>query len=158
MKKTLTTLAIAAGVISAPVLSMSITPTRELLLGLTPDEQILAIADKLDTDKTELQQKLDDKEQKITELQSALDAQSQQMTEQQEATEQKVAEVQETVVRQKDCSADVARYCVSDSFMDKDKFEKMMNNYKQHGDDVYEKWLPEKKALFDNCQKALKCQ
>ena len=71
MKKSLIIFGIVAAVVLLPVLGMAISPTRDLLLGLTPDNQILALADKIDQNRVSSEQT----DVKILELQSTIDSQ-----------------------------------------------------------------------------------
>jgi len=69
--------AVMVGVI-IPFLGMTITPTRDLILGMAPDEAILILADKIDRESG----KNDEQEQNITELQNINTQQSEAMTRQ----------------------------------------------------------------------------
>jgi|GEM_PF-6973801 len=51
----------------SPVLAMSISPIREALLGLTPEEQTLAIADRIEEDKQSTQEEVERLESMIVE-------------------------------------------------------------------------------------------
>ncbi len=102
---------------------------------------------------------------KIKELESLVAKQQQDIEKQNETIRQleekindSVANVEENVEKNKDCSADVNKYCVSDSFMDADKFEKFLDHYKESFDDAaYQKYKKQFTEQFNNCQKALRC-
>jgi chromosome segregation ATPase len=169
MKKALITIAIITGIVVTPILGMAITPTRDLLLGLTPDEKILALADRIDENRSTA-------ETKLTELQSIIDSQKSEIADyqQQVATQDaKITKAQtdiqtantaikttnETVAKQKDCSADVNKYCVSESFKDATEFKNFLKQYEDNFDnDAYKKYKDQFTTQFNNCQKALKCE
>lgn len=62
------------GLLLSPVVGMVIGSTRELILGMAPEEAILEIADKIDTDKQEM-------EQRLLDMQITIDSQQSQLTE-----------------------------------------------------------------------------
>jgi hypothetical protein len=59
MKKIITIGVIIGIIILSPALAMSISPIREALLGLAPEEQILAIADRIEADKQDTQEEVE---------------------------------------------------------------------------------------------------
>ena len=63
MKKSLLILGVGLIGLALPIAGMTITPTRNLILGLAPDEAILALADKIDEEAG----KNDEQTQKINE-------------------------------------------------------------------------------------------
>ena len=152
-------IAFAIGAIISPIAGMAINSTRSLILGMAPEEAILVLADKIDSNNV-------DNETKITELQSIINDQKAQL----EIDQQKIAAqdvkietvnsavitTNETVAKQKDCSADVTKYCVSDSFMDANKFKNFLKHYEDF--DNYDEYKEKFTKQFNNCQNALKCE
>ena len=67
MKKSLLMLGVGLIGLALPIAGMTITPTRNLILGLAPDEAILALADKIDEEAG----KNDEQQQAIENLQQA---------------------------------------------------------------------------------------
>jgi TolA-binding protein len=65
MNKTIATAAIAGSIILSPVAAMSVTPVRDALLGLAPEEQIVTLADEIDKSRVENEQKLATLEQEL---------------------------------------------------------------------------------------------
>lgn len=85
MLKTLIIIGAVVGILIGPVLGMAITPTRDLILGLAPEEAILKLADAIDINRV-------DSDSKIQELQSTIDEQQARLAEQQKLIDsQKVA-------------------------------------------------------------------
>jgi peptidoglycan hydrolase CwlO-like protein len=175
MKKALITIAIITGIVVTPILGMAITPTRDLLLGLTPDEKILTLADKIDENRSTA-------ETKLTELQSIIDSQKSEIAnyQQQVATQDaKITKAQtdiqtantaikttnETVAKQKDCSADVAMYCSNEQYRTEKAFEGLVSRCGDQADRAGDSRSDAEKLCrnrygkyFDACQKALKCE
>jgi len=164
MKKVIITIAIIAGIVTIPVLGMAITPTRDLLLGLTPDEKILALADRIDenrmsTEQTdvkiaELQSTIDNQKAELAEYQKQIEAQNNEIAEAKTTTE----ETQAKVSNESECRKLYAENsnCGISFFRTKDNFKKYMDRYKENG--TYDKWYPEKKSIFDKCQEIIaKC-
>jgi len=159
MRKKLITLVIIAGVIGTPMLAMSISPTRDLLLGMTSDEAVLALADEIDESRV-------DNENKIQELQSIIDNQSIELTNYREQVEEQNNEIEnvntsvkntnETIEKQKDCNVDISKYCVSDSFKSYDEFSSFLTAYEKFNN--YSEYKTKYTNQFNNCQKALKCE
>ncbi|MDI6777797.1 MAG: hypothetical protein QMD77_01255 [Patescibacteria group bacterium] len=79
--------ALIVGVIVSPFIGMAIGSTRELILGLAPEEAVLQLADKIDLDRAGV-------EQKTNELQSLIDAQKSQLAEQQQIIDQQKTELE----------------------------------------------------------------
>lgn len=67
MKKAIIMGVIVGIAVLSPVLAMSISPIREALLGLTPEEQILTIADRIEEDKQSTQEEVERLESMIVE-------------------------------------------------------------------------------------------
>jgi|GEM_PF-2484492 len=86
MKKSLITLGIVGGIVLLPVLGMAITPTRDLIMGLAPDQAVLSLADKIDENRV-------NSDQKSAELQSLIDTQRNQIAEQQSIIDGQKAEL-----------------------------------------------------------------
>ena len=74
MKNIIITGVIATTALVSPALAMSISPTREALLGLTPDEKILEIADQLDTSKEETKKEMERLQNVIEEQKTTISA------------------------------------------------------------------------------------
>jgi peptidoglycan hydrolase CwlO-like protein len=107
------TIAISSVVgLALPVIGLTISPTRDILLGLPPDEAVLALADKIDESRV-------DNENKIQELQSIIDNQSIELTNYREQVEEQNNEIEnvntsvkntnETIEKQKDCNVDISK-------------------------------------------------
>lgn len=152
MKKTLITLGIVAGVIGTPILGMSITPTRSLLLGLASDEQILTIADELDKSRV-------DNEQKINELQSTIDNQKAELASYQQQVENqnsKIIEINNTNKFSDECAKLYASepLCQSDSrYRDKKSFDKMLDKL-----EISENGKKQRTKIYEKCKQIIyKC-
>jgi len=63
-----------------PIIGMTISPTREILLGLSPEDSILKLADQIDTNRVSI-------DQKITELQLQVSSQQQTVDDQKKIIE-----------------------------------------------------------------------
>lgn len=76
---------IVAGVFGLviPIAGMSITPIRNVILGLAPDEAVLELAEKIDAQRVAAEQAKAKSDQKTTELQSTVADQQTQLAEQQ---------------------------------------------------------------------------
>lgn len=154
------------GALISPVVGMAINSTRNLILGMAPDEAILVLADKIDENLVSSEQSKSETNAKMSELQLTIDAQQAKLMEQQKAidsqsvslnsTKQAINETNATVAKQKDCSADVSKYCVSNSFRDADEFKKFLQNYEQF--DNYNEYKLKYTTQFNNCQTAMKCE
>ncbi|KKP68113.1 MAG: hypothetical protein UR66_C0008G0021 [Candidatus Moranbacteria bacterium GW2011_GWE1_35_17] len=82
MKKVLIVTGIVIGILVVPFLGMTISPTRELIMGLAPDEAVLQLADKIDKSRAENESKIQElkvmnyeQQNKIQELQSLTEEQ-----------------------------------------------------------------------------------
>ncbi|KKP68112.1 MAG: hypothetical protein UR66_C0008G0020 [Candidatus Moranbacteria bacterium GW2011_GWE1_35_17] len=169
MKKYLIIIGVTIGILAVPFLGMTISPTRELIMGLAPDEAVLQLADRIDDNKIELQNEIANKNNKINELQSSIDQQEMKILEQQKLIDTQKSDVASTraesqvtvatVMKQKDCSIDMNKYCVSDSFTDPDKFKKFLKVYEEDfSKSEYEKYKDKFTKEFNSCQEALKCK
>lgn len=78
--------ALIAGLIISPYIGMAIGSTRSLILGLAPDEAVLQLADKIDSDRAGIEQKTND-------LQAMIDSQNSQIAEQQKIIDDQKAEL-----------------------------------------------------------------
>jgi hypothetical protein len=96
MNKAIATAAIVGAAILSPVASMGITPVREALLGLAPEDQIVALADKIDENRAENDQKSAENETKISELQTLISAQQSTIDEQKKALENANIQIAQT--------------------------------------------------------------
>ena len=75
-----------------PLFGMTITPTRNAILGLTTDEKIDTLADKIDETKVATEQLTSDSDTKITELQSQVSDQQQIVDDQKKMIDSQSAE------------------------------------------------------------------
>ena len=67
------------GIVVSPILGMAISPTRNLILGMAPDEAILVLADKIDEESgrnNEQEQKLSEQDEKISNQQDQITCES----------------------------------------------------------------------------------
>jgi chromosome segregation ATPase len=148
--------------LAIPVIGLTISPTRDILLGLSPDEAVLALADKIDENRVSSEQT----DAKIMDLQSTIESQQSEIEnyrEQIESQNDKIETVNtdvkttnETVVKQKYCNTEVNKYCVSDSFKYSDEFTDFLKAYESF--ENYNEYKTKYTTQFDNCQKALKCK
>ncbi|HBR71193.1 MAG TPA: hypothetical protein DEA27_00090 [Candidatus Moranbacteria bacterium] len=92
MKKFL--IPIVSGVVGIiiPIAGMTITPTRDLILGLAPEEAVLKLADKIDENRVSLEQS----NAKIAELQAIVDSQNAKLVEQNKLIDSQKALVEKT--------------------------------------------------------------
>lgn len=72
MKKTIATaiIGITIGAVSSPMIGMAINPTRDLILGMAPEEAVTKLADEIDGQKVQVEeqgQKIENLEEKQTE-------------------------------------------------------------------------------------------
>lgn len=99
------------GSLSSPFLGMAITPTRELLLGMAPEEAILILADKID----EQRRQDAEQEQNISQLQEEDTKQAQQIEELTQTDEiQKRQDCELKIKAAQDNLADIQRDLTSD--------------------------------------------
>jgi septal ring factor EnvC (AmiA/AmiB activator) len=166
MNKTIATAAIAGVAILSPVAAMSVTPVRDALLGLAPEEQIVALADEIDKSRVENEQKLASLEQELAstkqknaELEEVLASQAVKVEEQKQTSEAQKAEVATVSARadkQAECSElyRTNQVCTQERYRSKDAFEKMIDDIKDsEPDDV----KPRTK-FFNKCQEIIaKC-
>ena len=92
MKKILLIILILLIAILAPIIGMGIGETRELILGLAPEDAILELADKIDINKVNLEDEItnlegiiDSQEEKILEQQKIINSQTEQISSQTES-------------------------------------------------------------------------
>jgi TolA-binding protein len=123
MKKTLITLGIVAGVIATPILGMTISPTRDVILGLAPDQAVLSLADKIDEQRVSTEQT----DAKIKELQSVIDNQQSEIANYQQQIDNVKSETKKSVEteisneRKKQCDSRIKKYTDKISEAKKDK-------------------------------------
>lgn len=142
---------IGAGIIGVvlPVAGLSITPTREALLSLTtPDEKILALADKIDENRVSSEAT----DSKITELQSTIDAQQAKLAEQQQATDE-----QKTVNADNQKIAKCAELRAKSNYCNRSEFKKSYSDYIElvKSNLTDDDWNSEKEKAenyYKNCQ------
>lgn len=157
MKKIIiySTIFFIVGALISPILGMAIGETRNIILGLAPQEAVLSLADEIDKSRIE-------NEAKIKEMQVKIDEQNEKLSEQQKDVNLQTAEIKTTqaeIVKSRDCSADVNKYCISDSFREADRFDNFLKVYKDGFDkNAYEKYKKQFTEQYDKCQKALKCE
>lgn len=150
------------GAVLSPVIGMAIGETRNLILGLAPEESVLELADKIDQNKEDNENKMQEMQMLIEQQKATIDEQAQKLSEAEgsiESQKSQIANVQAETVKSRDCSADVNKYCVSDSFREADKFDNFLKVYKDSFDkDAYEKYKKQFTEQYNNCQQALACK
>jgi hypothetical protein len=153
MKKIL--IPIISGVIGIiiPVAGMTITPTRNLILGLAPKEAILQLADKIDETRLNIDQIKTDNDNKIQELQSTIEAQQVKLAEQQKAIDGQNGQINSTKLESQTAQAKVDNetecrklYSAFDDFIDNEK--------KNHG--ASDADIKGYKKTFETCQGIIK--
>lgn len=167
MRKKLIILVIIAGIIGTPIIAMSISPTRDLLLGMTSDEAVLALADKIDESRV-------DNEKKIQELQSTIDNQSEELSNYQKQIEEQNNKISETSLENNEIKENINNEiecqklyienneCNHQNYQTKSNFDKLMETYKKMDSinnektNIYERNYKEKKPIFDKCQEIIK--
>jgi hypothetical protein len=166
MNKTIATAAIAGSIILSPVAAMSVTPVRDALLGLAPEEQIVTLADEIDKSRVENEQKVAVLQEQVStltsqneELSKAIEAQNVKVTEQakaMEATKVETAAVAVKVSNQTECTELYRnnQVCTQKRYRDRTAFDKMIDDIKDsESDDV----KPRTK-FFEKCQEIIaKC-
>ncbi len=159
MSKLTTIGATALITLAVPTLAFTITPTRNAILSLAPDEQILALADKIDESRVTNDAKINELQTQISDQQKVIDDQKKTIETSQKTVETVKADIAATntvVAKQKNCSADVAKYCTLPMFKDKAIFNDAVANV-SHDKDQQQKYRDQFSPQFDNCQKALNC-
>ena len=169
MKKTIVTAAIAlvVGVVGTPILGMAISPTRDLILGMAPNDAVLQLADKID-------QTGNTNEAKIQEMQATIDSQNSKLADQTKQLKDQTAKVEsakvdvknvvEAVAKNKDCSIEAAKYCGLKQYSDPKEYadfkDYSIKSCIHSGDSSSscQKTFQERYGInYDNCQKALVC-
>lgn len=162
MKNILVSIGVITGILIVPFLGMKFSPTRNFIMGLASDEAVMQLADKIDKSWIENGAKVQEMQIKIEEQQNQITKQNEKLIKQQEAVNSQATDIknaQVEIVKNRDCSADVNKYCVSDSFREADKFDNFLKVYKDSFDkDAYEKYKKQFTEQYNNCQKALKCE
>jgi DNA repair exonuclease SbcCD ATPase subunit len=146
MNKTIATAAIAGSIILSPVASIGITPVREALLGLAPEDQIVALADEIDKSRVENEQKQTENEQKLAALEQELSAAKQTIAEQKTALEtQKADQIAKDAAQSEQLKQEIEPRLLSDkkpTEEEKEKNKKVEDNLKKVRsgmDDFYSK-------------------
>lgn len=93
MKKVLMVAGIFVGILVVPFLGMTISPTRELIMGLAPDEAVLQLADRIDENRAYTEQANLENNVKISELQAVIDNQETKLVDYQNRIEIQNAEI-----------------------------------------------------------------
>jgi len=83
MNKTITIAGSVIAGVALPLLGLTISPTRDAILGLAPDQAVLQLADKIDESRVSSEQT----DAKIAELQSVIDSQQAQLADYQQQVE-----------------------------------------------------------------------
>jgi hypothetical protein len=158
-------IAIVGSVVISPVVAINVPPVREVLFGMVSKESILTLADKVDTSRIEnerklaaISQELDSAKQTVAEQKLVLDKQANELKAQGvdiSNVKDKIEVVKESIVSQKDCSSDIAKYCYTSSFKDPAEFKNFLKAYEKM--DNYNDYKKKFTKEFDDCQKALKC-
>lgn len=159
MNKVLIVVAIVGTAILSPVIGMGITQTREAILGLAPDQAVLELADKIDSNRVS-------NDQKLAELQTLVSVQQTTIDEQNKAIEIAKSDIQKTasaVVKNKDCSKDIG-YCSLEQYRNPKEYadfkDSSIKSCIHLGDSSSEctKIFQERYAPnFEKCQAALSC-
>lgn len=79
-----------------PVAGMTITPTRNLILGLAPEDAILQLADKIDETKVSIDKTDTENNNKMQELQTTIEAQQVRLAEQQKVIDGQNSQINST--------------------------------------------------------------
>jgi len=179
LKKALFPALLVLTIVLAPVLAMSVSPTRSLLLGLAPEEAVLTLADQLDKNRIET-------EAKVTELQAVVEAQNQsisgyelkiaeqegRLSEQEKMLNTQGATVASQAQTQQSLSTKVATqakcqqlyseniYCGNKTYKTKSAFDDYIDDLKDREDeddndyvDVdYDEMIDKAKEKFKKCQ------
>lgn len=109
MNKVLVAVGIAITAIISPFAAMGIGETRSVLLGLAPEEQITALADKIDTNRATNDQKLSDLQALVSTQQVTIDEQNMAL----EA--QNTSQSKELIIQQAELTAISAKVTKQDS-------------------------------------------
>jgi hypothetical protein len=96
MNKTIAAAAIAGVAILSPVASMGITPVREALLGLAPEDQILTLADKIDESRVANDQKISALEQELATAKQTITDQKETLDNKELSINQKIEDIEKT--------------------------------------------------------------
>lgn len=126
--------------------------TRALLPGLTTEQQIETVADVVDVNKLEA-------ETKLVEQQAIIDAQNAKLAEQQKIVDEQKSLVEKTnvtIVKNRDCGADVTKYCYTSSFRSPEEFANFLKAYEKM--DNYSEYKTKFTKEFNNCQTAMRCE
>ena len=164
-------IALAIGAILSPVVGMAIGETRSMILGLSPEDSILQLADKIDESRVSTEQSKTETDSKIAELQSTITAQQTKITEQEQMINSQITSVkaetqavQAKVSNEAECRKLYAdnRDCTFKDYRTKSAFNNWMETYKEMDKEnngstnFYEKNYNEKKPIFDKCQTIIK--
>jgi hypothetical protein len=161
---------IALSVLLSPFIGKGVeNTTKALFPGLSTEEQIVTVADVVDQNKVEA-------EVKLAQLQSTIDAQQVKLAEQQQVIDDQNVKVESAkadvvatnvmVAKNKDCSADVTKYCYADQYTNLVKFENFIQ-YSVKSCLKSEDWSESKcddfvrnnyTKYYNGCQNAMHCQ
>jgi len=159
------TLIIAGSVIAGlaiPFLGMTISPTRDLILGLAPDQAVLSLADQIDAQRVSVDQSKAESNAKLAEFQSTIDAQQVKLAEQQKLIDGQISSikaesqsVKNSVSNELECRNLYSdnNYCNTDTFRNKSTYDKVIDKKKSMGIN-----LSDYKDKFEKCQEIIaKC-
>lgn len=97
MKKFIIPAILVIAGIAIPFIGMTISPTRNLILGLAPNEAVLALADKIDENRISSDQLKTETDTKIAELQATIENQKSELANYQGKVESAKSSTEETV-------------------------------------------------------------
>ncbi|MFA7209373.1 MAG: hypothetical protein WC120_03725 [Parcubacteria group bacterium] len=169
MKKFLIPIVFGVVGIIIPVVGMAITPTRDLILGLAPEEAILQFADKIDETKLNVDQNKTDNDNKIQELQLTISVQQTKIAEQEQVIAGQNAQiisakaesqaVRTTVTNESECRklyAELPECSISNKILrTKSAFDDFVANEKDEHD-ASNSDIERYKTKFDKCQEIIK--
>lgn len=126
MNKTITIAGAVVAGVALPLLGMTITPAREAIISLTTsDEKILALADKIDEQRTAAEQVKAESDQKINELQSQISTQQQLADEQKKMIEEQEKQNEENK-KAIECAELYSKYSLCNN---KERYKKTLSSF-----------------------------
>ena len=162
MNKSITIAASVVAGVALPLLGLTVSPTRDAILGLAPDQAVLELADQIDENRVSTEQT----DAKLAELQSVIDSQKAELASYQEQVDSQSSKInsvkaenqatQSKVNNQAECSKLYAEepLCQSDSrYRTKSAFDKMLKEL-----EISEKGKEQRTKIYENCKQIIaKC-
>ncbi len=160
----------------SPVLAMSVSPTRNLLFGLAPEEAVLALADEIDKSRVETETKLLELENTVATQAQSLNAYELQIAEQsgrlleqekllnsQQAQVSSQAQVQQSLNKQVETQANCQKlyseniYCGGKTYKTKSAFDDHIEDLEDNDSDRIDtdKMVASAKAKYKKCQEII---